>query len=322
MNGKIVTIFGGSGFIGRHLVRRLAAQGWRIRVAVRHPPQAGFLQPMGDVGQINAVPASVTNEASVAAAVRNATAVINLVGILSEGGGATFQAIHADGAGRVARLARAAGARSLIHVSALGADAHSDSSYARSKAAGELQVQDTFPEAVILRPSVVFGPEDDFFNRFSDLAGLSPVLPVFIGKGLSGEGPSFQPVYVGDVADAIMTVLRDPAHQGKLFELGGPLRYSMRRIMEMVLHYTDRCRVILPVPLSLAVLPALVLQNLPAPPLTRDQLRLLARDNVLKGAFSGFEALGIVPTAAETILPSYLRPSGPGTRMGIAPSKP
>lgn len=320
MNGKIVTIFGGSGFIGRHLVRRLAAKGWRVRVAVRHPPQAGFLQPMGDVGQIVAVPASVTNEASVAAAVRNATAVINLVGILSEGGGATFQAIHADGAGRVARLARAAGARSLVHVSALGADAASDSTYARSKAEGERQVRDAFPASVILRPSVVFGPEDDFFNRFSDLARLSPVLPVFTSAEVGNQGPSFQPVYVGDVADAIMAALTDPAHQGKLFELGGPLRYSMRRIMEMVLHYTDRCRVILPVPLGLVVLPAMLLQNFPSPPLTRDQVRLLRRDNVVTGASPGFEALGIVPTAAETILPAYLRPSGPGTRKGIAPS--
>jgi NADH dehydrogenase len=318
MNGKVVTVFGGSGFIGRHLVRRLAAKGWRVRVAVRHPPQANFLQPMGDVGQIVVVPCSVTNEAWVAAAVRNSWAVVNLVGILAQSGASRFPAIHVEGAERVARLAKAAGADRLVHISALGADSTSASQYARTKAEGEREVREAFPEATVFRPSVVFGPEDSFFNRFARVSQLSPVLPVFTGRGFGTRGPSFQPVYVGDVADAIMTALQNPACLGRTYELGGPRRYTMRQIMETVLQHTGRQRLILPLPFEVGGLVGLVLQNLPSPMLTLDQMRQLWTDNVVSGDLPGLEALGIAPTPVEAILPSYLRPSGPGsTHVGI-----
>lgn len=318
MNRKVVTVFGGSGFIGRHLVRRLAAKGWRVRVAVRHPPQANFLQPMGDVGQIVVVPCSVTNEAWVAAAVRNSWAVVNLVGILAQSGASRFRAIHAEGAGRVARLAKAAGADVLVHVSALGADSVSESEYARTKAEGEREVRDAFPEAVILRPSVVFGPEDSFFNRFARISQVSPVMPVFTGRGFGTRGPSFQPVYVGDVAGAIMAAIESPVVRGRTYELGGPRRYTMRQIVETVLQHTGRRRLILPLPFEFGGLAGLVLQNLPSPILTVDQMRQLWTDNVCAGDLPGLEALGIVPTPAEAVLPSYLRPSGPGsTHVGI-----
>jgi NADH dehydrogenase len=314
----LATVFGGSGFIGRHLVQRLAAQGWRVRVAVRDPVAARFLQPLGDVGQVVPVFADIRRDAAVKAAVEGASLVVNVVGILFERRRAGFQAIHVDGAARVAEAAAAAGAGSLVHVSALGADARSASAYARSKAAGEEAVLAAFPAASILRPSVVFGPEDDFFNRFARLASLSPVLPVFVTDDLrtlcrgdgchpfGSGGARFQPVYAGDVADAIVSAASSPGHRGRLYQLGGPRVYSLKEVLELVLKITGRQRLLVPLPLSVARLSAAFLQQLPNPPLTVDQVRLLAVDNVVAPGSPGLAELGVKPTSAELILPSYL----------------
>lgn len=316
MKGKLVTVFGGSGFIGRFLVQRLANAGARVRVAVRHPRDAEFLQPLGDVGQIAAMRASVTHEGSMRAALARADAVVNLVGILYEKGRRSFDAVHRQGAENVARTAKAAGVQRMVQMSALGADAASKSKYARSKAAGEAAVLAAFPEAAIVRPSVVFGPHDGFFNRFASLARFSPVLPLFGCEGpqyrdgrldvCPGGGVKFQPVYVGDVADAMMACLADRSTDGKIYELGGPAVYGIREIMEMVLRETGRRRLLLPVPYWLATLEATFLQLLPKPPLTRDQVKLLKSDNVVSGTLPTLEDLGIEPTAAETIIPTYL----------------
>jgi NADH dehydrogenase len=320
MARRLVTVFGGSGFIGRHLVRRLAAEGWVVRAAVRDPIAAEFLKPMGDVGQIVPVRADIRNPAQVAAVVAGAEVVVNLVGILYEHGRCTFQALHVDGAANVAAAAKAAGVQRLIHVSALGADRNSEAAYARSKAAGEEAVAAAFPGATFLRPSVVFGPEDGFFNRFAQLARVSPMLPVFTADGFKpycGEagcgidlfgsgGPTFQPVYVGDVAEAIMRVIADPKTAGKLFELGGPRRYTLKEILELVLRETGRTNWLVPVPFGLAMVQAAFLGLMPAPLLTRDQVRLMKTDNVARGGKPGLTDLDIVPTSAEAIVPTYL----------------
>lgn len=301
MAARLITVFGGSGFIGRYLVQRLARRGWQIRVAVRHPAQALFLKPLGDVGQITPVPASLRHEGSIRAAVAGSDAVVNLVGILYQRGRQGFAEIHAEGARRVAEAARAAGAERLVQMSALGADPSSPSDYARSKAAGEAAAAAAFPGASIVRPSVVFGPEDGFFNRFAALARYSPVLPL-IGGGYT----RFQPVYVGDVADALLRIVEDPACAGRTYELGGPQVYSFRELMELTLETTCRDRWLIPVPFWLAGLQAAFLGLLPSPPLTRDQVRLLQRDNVVSPGAPGLAELGIAPTAAEVIIPTYL----------------
>lgn len=301
MAARLITVFGGSGFIGRYLVQRLARRGWQIRVAVRHPAQALFLKPLGDVGQITPVPASLRHEGSIRAAVAGSDAVVNLVGILYQRGRQGFAEIHAEGARRVAEAARAAGAERLVQMSALGADPSSPSDYARSKAAGEAAAAAAFPGASIVRPSVVFGPEDGFFNRFAALARYSPVLPL-IGGGYT----RFQPVYVGDVADALLRIVEDPACAGRTYELGGPQVYSFRELMELTLETTCRDRWLIPVPFWLASLQAAFLGLLPSPPLTRDQVRLLQRDNVVSPGAPGLAELGIAPTAAEVIIPTYL----------------
>lgn len=316
MKGKLVTVFGGSGFVGRHLVQRLATDGARVRVAVRHPGDADFLKPMGKVGQIVPVMASVTHQGSVAAAVRDSDAVVNLVGILYEKGRRSFDAIHRNGAETVARAAKQAGAERLVHMSALGANPASRSKYARSKAAGEEAVRAAFPEASVVRPSVVFGPQDGFFNLFGSLARVSPVLPVFgcppprFRDGtldLYGDGGvKFQPVYVGDVADAIMNCLADPDCAGRTYELGGPAVYSFKELMEMVQRETGRRRLLVPVPYWLAKFEAAFLQLLPKPLLTMDQVELLKHDNVVSGECPGLKELDIEPTGAEAILPTYL----------------
>ncbi|MGE5503741.1 MAG: complex I NDUFA9 subunit family protein [Actinomycetota bacterium] len=320
MTRRLVTVFGGSGFIGRHLVRRLAAQGWVVRAAVRDPIAAEFLKPMGDVGQVVPVRADIRDPRSVAAVVAGADVVINLVGILYERRRASFQAIHVDGAATVAAAAKAAGASRLIHMSALGADRNSEAAYARSKAAGEEAVAQAFPGATILRPSVVFGPEDGFFNRFAQLARVSPVLPVFTRDGfkpICGEagctidlfgsgGPTFQPVYVGDVAEAISRMVGDPRTAGKVYELGGPRRYTLKEILELVLHETGRHNTLVPVPFPVAMIQAAFLGLMPVPPLTRDQVRLMKTDNVVRGGKPGLAELDIVATSAEAIVPTYL----------------
>jgi NADH dehydrogenase len=299
MTPSLVTVFGGSGFLGRHLVRRLAAKGRRVTVAVRNPESALFLKPMGDVGQITLVGADVRDGPAVAAAVQGAEEVVNLVGVLYETKRQSFDAIHAQGAERIAKAAKAAGAKRLVHVSAIGADGHSSAAYARSKAAGEAAVTAAYPAATILRPSIIFGPEDDFFNRFAAMARLSMALPLFGG----GE-TRFQPVYVGDVADAVMA--------------SGPRVYSFRQLMELILAEIGRKRILLPLPFALADAMGFVadagvgvLQSLPIPfevppPLTGDQAKLLRYDNVVSADAPGLADLGITPTAAEMILPTYL----------------
>ena len=312
---KQVTVFGGSGFIGRHLVKRLAEQGWIVRVAVRDAAGANFLRPMGDVGQITPVVANVRDDASVAAAVRDSDAVVNLVGILYERGKQSFEAVHKDAAARIARHAKAAGVERLVQMSALGASTRSRSRYAWSKAAGEEAVLAEFPGAMILRPSVVFGPQDDFFNRFAAMARLLPFLPVIGGTcpmygranaGPDDDGNRFQPVYVGDVADAIMAGLTRDDTAGKIYELVGPAVYTFRELMELVLRQTDRRCFLLPVPFWLASLMSAFLQFLPTPPLTPDQVTLLQSDNVASGDLPGLETLDISPTAAEVVLPTYM----------------
>ena len=305
---KRVTVFGGSGFIGRHLVQRLARAGVRVTVAVRSPRHADFLRPRGDVGQIAPVAADILDPAAVAAAVAGADGVVNLVGILYARGRYAFDAVHAEGAEIVAKAAAAAGVQRLVQVSAIGADADSPSAYARSKAAGEAAVRAAFPLATILRPSVLFGPEDDFFNRFAAMARISPVLPLFGG----GE-TKFQPVYVGDVADAIVKSLSEPSAAtssilGRTFELGGPTVYSFEDLMRLVLAETGRDAALIKLPFFVADLIGTFAPLVPfgAPLLTRDQAKLLRIDNVVHEGAAGFAQLGIVPTAAEAILPSYL----------------
>lgn len=300
IKGRLITVFGGSGFIGRNLVRDLADHGARVRVAVRHPNQALFLKPLGDVGQIQIVQANLRHDQSVAAAVEGADAVVNLVGILFESGKQKFAEVQARGAGRVAEAAAKAGVSRLVQISAIGADADSPSKYARAKAEGEEAVKAAFPDATILRPSIVFGPDDDFFNRFAGLATISPVLP------LIGADTRFQPVYVGDVADAITAVLEDDKSAGKTYELGGPRVYTFRELMELTLKEIGRKRALITIPFGLAKFKAAFLQLLPNPMLTVDQVKLLAFDNVVAPKARGLKDLGITPTPAEAILPRYL----------------
>ncbi|MDF2766908.1 MAG: 3-beta-hydroxy-Delta(5)-steroid dehydrogenase [Rhodospirillales bacterium] len=307
MAEKLATVFGGAGFIGRYVVQRLARAGWRIRVPARNPDSALFLKPLGDVGQIVPMAANIRNELSVRRAVEGAGAVFNLVGILSERGRQSFDAVHREGAERIARIAAEMGAARLLHISALGADPQSPSKYARSKAAGEAAVRAAFPGATLFRPSIVFGPEDDFFNRFARMTRLLPALPL-----IGGGKTRFQPVYVGDVAEALVAALADPKTMGQIFELGGPQTYSFRQLMEILLAAVGRKRWLVPVPFPVATAQGAVLSLLPNPPLTRDQVKLLRRDNVISGLFPGLTELGVRPTALEAVIPTYLDRFRPG----------
>jgi uncharacterized protein YbjT (DUF2867 family) len=300
----LVTVFGGSGFVGRSVVRALCKRDYRIRVAVRRPELAGHLQPLGKVGQIHAVQANLRYPASVEAAMRDSHAAINLVGILTEGGAQRFDAVQAQGAGAVARAASALGAR-MVHVSAIGADEHSPSRYARTKAAGEKAVSGAIAEAVIFRPSLVFGPEDQFTNRFAALARMSPVVP------LIGGDTRMQPVYVGDVATAVADAVDGKTRAGATYELGGPEVLTMREIMEIILATIERRRMLISLPFGLAKLQALFLQFAPGPlKLTPDQVALLRSDNVVsdaaKAAGLTLEGMGIVADSLEAIAPQYL----------------
>jgi uncharacterized protein YbjT (DUF2867 family) len=301
---RLVTIFGGSGFLGRHLVRALAKRHYRIRVAVRRPDLAGHLQPLGRVGQIQAVQANLRYPDSVAAAVRHADVVVNLAAILFERGRQTFAAVHVGGADAVARAAAAAGAR-MIHVSAIGADVDSPSEYARTKALGEAAVRAAAPGAAIFRPSILFGPEDDFFNRFAAMARLSPVLPL-----VGGGHTRFQPVFVGDVAAAIAQAVDGETQAGTTYELGGPEVKTFRQLLEFVLATVERRRLLVALPFPLAALQATFLQFLPKPPLTPDQVRLLHTDNVVsqEAMREGrtLPALGIEAATIAAIVPTYL----------------
>ncbi|MBE7243671.1 MAG: complex I NDUFA9 subunit family protein [Actinomycetospora chiangmaiensis] len=309
---QLVTIFGGSGFVGRHVVRALAKRGYRIRVAVRRPDLALFLQPLGKVGQIVAVQANLRYPDSVARAVAGSDVVINLVGILQESGAQSFHRLQAEGPGLIARAAAAEGAR-MIHVSAIGAEAGADTAYARTKAEGEAAVFRAVPDAVVFRPSLVFGPGDSFFNRFAGLARALPVLP------LAGAGSRFQPVFVGDVAEAIARAVDGRVPAGKVYELGGPEVATLEHLVRYMLDVIRRKRLVIDLPLPLARLQAgfleiadtLTLGLLPADlKLTRDQVMQLQHDNVVSEAAKAegrtIEALGIQPTAAEAVVPGYL----------------
>jgi len=303
-SAPIVTIFGGSGFVGRYVAQAMARRGWRVRVAVRRPNEALFVKPYGVVGQVVPIQANIRDEASCRRAVEGATAVVYCVGVLFESGRNTFSATQAEGPGMVARLAAQAGAARFALVSAIGADAASPSVYARTKAAGEAGVRAAFPGAVILRPSIVFGPEDQFFNRFAAMARLSPVIPVV------GAATRFQPVYVDDVAQAVAKACVGEAEAGATYELGGPRAASFRDLLELMLKVIRRKRLIVEVPMPIARLQGRLLAPLASigidPPLTRDQVLLLARDNVVAEGAKGFADLGVAPTAMEAVLESYL----------------
>jgi len=301
MAQSLVTVFGGSGFVGRYVVARLAQEDWQIRVAVRHPDAALFLKPAGAIGQVTPVAANIRDQASVERAVAGADAVINLVAILYESGRQRFKAVQAEGAGRVAEAAKRAGVQKLVHVSAIGADLKSSSAYARAKAEGEAAVLRAFPTATILRPSIIFGPEDAFFNRFAQMAMTAPALPL-----IGGGHTKFQPVYVGDVAAAAVNALTLPDAQGKTYELAGPRIYTFRQLMEILLSEIGRKRLLLPLPFPIAGLMGAFMQCLPRPQLTLDQVRLLKRDNVAAPNSLGLNHLGVQPTALDSVLPTYL----------------
>ncbi len=299
--GSLVAVFGGTGFIGRHLVRRLAKAGARVRVVARDPEAGMFLKPMGDPGQIILGRGNLLDAGSVAEAVAGADIVVNLVGVLYESGPYTFAAVHVEGARSVAEAAKAAGVRRLVQVSAIGASNRSPALYARTKATGEAVAGKAFPGATIVRPSIVFGPEDDFFNRFAAMARLAPALPL-----LGGGRTRFQLVYVGDVAEAIVRILGDAETAGKTYELGGPRVYTFREALEIVLRETGRKRLLVPLPFWAANLQARMLELLPKPLLTRDQVKMLRRDNVVGRKALGLADLGITPTAVEAVVPAYL----------------
>ena len=310
---KLVTIFGGSGFVGRYIARRMAKEGWRVRVATRRPNEAMFVKPYGAVGQVEPVFCNIRDDASVDAVMAGADAVVNCVGILAKNGKNTFDSIQAEGAGRVARLAAARGISRMVHISAIGANADSDSDYARTKAEGEAAVLASMPDAVILRPSIIFGPEDGFFNRFASMTRFGPVLPVV------GADTRFQPVYVDDVARAAVAGVLGQAEAG-VYELGGPDVDTFRELMQQMLQVIRRRRLILNIPFPIARVMALGFDianaasfGLIPAQITRDQVRNLANDNIVSDGARGFAELGIRPTSLEAVLPEYLwrfRPSG------------
>ena len=297
----VATVFGGSGFIGRYVVWRLARAGKTVRVAVRDTEGALFLKTSGGIGQIVPLHAPVTDDAAVKRAVAGADCVVNLVGVLAESRAASFQAIHVDGAARIAAAAAAADVVRLVHVSAIGADPASPSRYAASKGNGEAAVRAAFPGATILRPSIVFGPEDNFFNRFAGMTRIMPFMPVIEGA------TRMQPVYVGDVADAVLAALQSDAAVGKTYELGGPKVWLFVDLLAYILKVTGRDLALVNMPVPLVRLQACLLEHLPGKLLTRDQLTLLARDNVVAPGAPGLSDLGISPTAVEQIVPGYLR---------------
>ena len=310
---KLVTIYGGSGFVGRYIARRMAKEGWRVRVAVRRPNEAIFVKTYGVVGQVEPVLCNIRDDASVASVMQGADAVVNCVGVLAENGKNTFDAVQSEGPERIARIAQDRGIDRMVHVSAIGADTQSESDYARTKGEGEAAVLKYQPNAMILRPSIVFGPEDEFFNRFAGMAGMSPVLPVV------GANTKFQPVYVDDVAEAAVKGVLGEA-QG-VFELGGPVAMSFRELMGLMLEVIRRRRLVLNIPyfaakimaFSFDMLEAATLGLVKNPTVTRDQLKNLRNDNVVSEDAQGLDALGVVPTAMASVLPEYLwrfRPAG------------
>lgn len=313
---KLITVFGGSGFVGRHVVRELAAKGYAVRVAVRRPDLAGFLQPLGNVGQIQLVQANLRFPDSVEAAVKGADTVINLVGILAESGRQKFDAVQAEGAKVVAVAAKNNDAH-LIHMSAIGADKDSASSYGETKAKGEVAVKRIVKDAIIMRPSIIFGPEDDFFNRFGAMSRIAPALPL-----IGGGQTKFQPIYVGDIAKAIVSAVEGGCEKGETYELGGPQIFSFRECLEILLKQTCRNKPLVNIPWFLAGMMAKAIGWLPGAPITSDQLEMLKSDNIVSDQAQKqkrtLEALGIQPTPMAAILPSYLvqyRPSGQFTKI-------
>jgi uncharacterized protein YbjT (DUF2867 family) len=308
----LVTIIGGSGFVGRHIAQRMARRGWRVRVAVRRPNEALFVKPYGEVGQVEPLQCNIRDEASTRGVIRGADAVINCVGLLSEWGRNTFDACHAEGAGRAARIAAEEGVKTFVQLSAIGADAASASAYARSKAEGEAAVTAAFPGAVILRPSVVFGQDDGFYNRFAAMAQFIPlVLP------LVGAGTRFQPVWVEDVAEAAARAACGEVAVG-VYELGGPEVCTLREAIELMLKVTRRRRLVINIPFWIARIQGWFLQMLPKPLLTVDQVKLLRYDNVVSEEAKTLADLGIQPTAAEGVVEGYLyayRPQGQFTQL-------
>ena len=310
MSTKLVTVFGGSGFVGRHVVRELAKRGYRVRAAVRRPHLANFLRPMGDVGQVQVVQANIRYRPSIANALKDADAVVNATGILTQSGSQSFTAMHAQGPKSIAELAAKEGINAFVHLSAIGADADSDALYAQSKAAGEQLVAAALPSATILRPSLVFGPKDEFFNRFALLARFSLALP-----SIGGGKTKFQPIYVDDVADAVCAAIDTETARGRTYELGGPSVYSFNELMQLMFEIIERKRILLPVPFPVAnmigwagqiagrVLPG-------GPPLTEDQVKLLKRDNVVGESgeenIGVIQDLGVTPETLQAVLPTYL----------------
>jgi uncharacterized protein YbjT (DUF2867 family) len=313
MMARRVTIVGASGFIGRYVVKRLAAEGAVICAVSRHARDAGFLRPMGDVGQVATFDADINDERALTAVIAGSDAVINAVGILYERGKQTFEALHHQGPARLARLAKAAGVRHFVHISSISADPTAPSAYARTKAAGEEAVRAAFADAVILRPALVFGPEDSFFNRFAAMARYVPALPL-----IGGGHAKFQPVYVGDIAAAIVAVLSHAEAGGKTYELAGPAVFDLKQLFALMLHVIGRSRLLISVPFGLASLEAFFLELLPKPLLTRDQVRLLKRDAVAKVGAPGLAELGITPESLELVLPTYLdRYRRAGRTLGV-----
>ncbi|KJV09095.1 3-beta hydroxysteroid dehydrogenase [Elstera litoralis] len=308
---QVITVIGGSGFVGRHLVQRLAKTGAQIRLGVRNAEAAKRLKPLGNVGQIVPMGVDIGRGIGLEAAVAGADVVINLVGILAPGGGnRSFEAVQAEGAQRVAEVAKAAGVARFIHMSALGADAASKSRYAQTKAAGEAAVLAVYPSAMIVRPSIIFGPEDGFFNRFATMARMAPALPL-----IGGGETKFQPVFVGDVAEAIVSAVNDPTISG-IYELGGPLTYSFKDLLAFTLETAHLKAVLLPIPFCVASLMGSVMQFVPGAPITADQVELLKTDNVVSGRYPGLADLGLTGATIEAIVPAYLARFHPGGRFG------
>lgn len=301
---NLVTVFGGSGFVGTQAVRYLAKAGWRIRVAVRNPNLAYKMRLLGDVGQIDVVQANLRNVPSLERALDGATVALNLVGLLYETGRQGFQAVHVMGAKNIADVAKAKGVQRLVQMSALGANEHSPSKYGRTKAEAEIEVRAVYPGATIVRPSIVFGPGDGFFNKFAAMAQISPVLPL-----IGGGKTRFQPVYVGDVGQALARMVTDPATAGQTYELGGPGTFSFRELLEKMLAETDQRRFLAPIPFPVAGLlgkAGELTAFLMAPPVTSDQVELLKVDNIVSGQYPGLTDLGVTPTTLESVLPTYL----------------
>ena len=316
---KLVTIIGGSGFVGRYIAQRMARMGWRVRVACRRPNEAMFVKPYGVVGQVEPVQCNIRDDASTRAVIAGADAVVNCVGVLWEAGRNTFQACQADGAGRVARIAAEEGVTSLVHVSAIGADQDSASAYGETKAAGEAAVLEAMPNAVILRPSIIFGTEDGFFNQFAAMCRFTPALP------LVGASTRFQPVWVEDVAEAAVRAATGQAEPG-VYELGGPRIATFRECMELMLEMIRRRRLVMDIPFFFARFMAFFLEKSTwlgvKPAMTRDQIKLLGSDNVVSDGANGFAELGIQPTSMETVLEGYLyayRPYGQYTSLSDSP---